>query len=124
MHQTLELQGFGAGLVHLREGVMARPNKVWYRKQTGWWMVKLGGVPEKLIQGPEDEATRQLAEEKFIEIRRLRRIAPQAAGARTADVIEAFLAWSRQHLSADTHRVNRYYCQLFAEHCGTVPARE
>jgi integrase len=87
-------------------------------------MVEIDGVQEKLIRGPKDEHHRQLAEEKFIEIRRLRRVAPQSAGARTADVIEAFLAWSRQHLSEDTHRVNHYYCQLFAEHCGTVPARE
>jgi len=103
---------------------MARPQKPWHRKQTGWWMVEIEGIQEKLIQGPKDERHRQLAEEKFIEIRRLRRVAPQAAGARTVDVIEAFLAWSRQHLSEDTHRVNKYYCQLFAEHAGTVPARE
>lgn len=103
---------------------MARPQKPWYRKQTGWWMVEIDGAQEKLIRGPKDENHRQLAEETFVEIRRVRRLAPQSAGARTADVIEAFLAWSRQHLTEDTHRVNHYYCQLFAEHCGTVPARE
>jgi len=103
---------------------MARPNKVWYREQTGWWMVKINGKQEKLLQAPHDEQHRQLAEEKFIEIRKLRRLTPQSADARTADIVEAFLAWSRQHLSEDTHRVHRYYCQLFAEHCGTVPARE
>jgi hypothetical protein len=55
---------------------MARPNKVWYRAQTGWWMVKIDGKQEKLIQGPKDEEHRQLAEEKFIEIRRLNRRSP------------------------------------------------
>ena len=40
------------------------------------------------------------------------------------DIIEAYLAWSRLHLSVETHRVNLYYCQLFAEHCGTVLARD
>jgi integrase len=103
---------------------MARPNKVWYRKDVGWWMVTLGGEKVRLVKGPEDEHHRQLAEEKFVEVRWLRRVAPQSAGARTADVVEAYLAWSRQNLSEDTHRVNCYYCQLFAEHCGTVPARE
>jgi integrase len=103
---------------------MARPNKVWYRSDIGWWMVTLGGHKTRLIQGPDDEPTRHLAEEKFVELRRVRRMAPQAVTARTADVIEAFLAWSRQQLSEDTHRVNRYYCQLFAEHCGQVAARE
>jgi len=103
---------------------MARPAKPWFRKQTGWWMVKINGVQTKLIQGPEDEKHRLLAEEKFADLRKLHRVAPQAVTARTVDLVEAFLGWSRQHLSADTHRVNRYYGQLFAEHCGTVPARD
>src|SRR4051794_15880093 len=104
--------------------VMARPNKVWYRKDTGWWMVTIGGEKTRLVKGPEDGHHRQLAEEKFVELRKLRRVAPQAASARTADVVEAYLAWSRGNLAEDTHRVNRYYCQSFAEHCGQVPARE
>ncbi len=103
---------------------MARPNKVWYRSDVGWWMVTMGGEKIRLVEGPKDEHHRHLAEEKFVEMRRVQRVAPQAASARTADVIEAFLAWSRQNLSEDTHRVNKYYCQLFAEHCGQVPARE
>ena len=103
---------------------MARPQKPWHRKQTGWWMVKIDGKQEKLIRGPDDQAHRVLAEEKFVEMRKLRRLAPQSSGSRTADVIEAYLAWSRSNLAEETHRVNRYYCQLFAEHCGTVPARE
>src|SRR4051794_29904580 len=103
---------------------MARPAKVWYRSDIGWWMITLGGVKTRLLQGPDDERHRILAEEKFVELRRLHRVAPQAPTARTADVIESFLQWSRQHLSEETHRVNQYYCQLFAEHCGTVPARD
>lgn len=103
---------------------MARPNKVWYREQTGWWMIKLGGDQVKLIKGPNDEHHRQLAEEKFVEMRKLRRIAPQSSTARVADVIEAYLQHSQAHLAEDTHRGNRYYLQLFAESAGTVPARE
>ena len=103
---------------------MARRQTPWHRKQTGWWMVEFDGEQTKLVKGPKDEAHRRLAEEKLVELRQLSRAAPQAATARTADVIEAYLGWSRQHLTPDTHRVNRYYCQLFAEHCGTVPARE
>ena len=103
---------------------MARPNKVWHRGDVGWWMVTMGGEKIRLIQGSKDQHHRHLAEEKFIELRRMRREAPQSVSARTADVIEAFLAWSRQNLSEDTHRVNKYYCQLFAEHCGQVPARD
>jgi integrase len=103
---------------------MARPAKVWYRSDIGWWMVTLNGEKTRLIQGPNDDEHRILAEEKFVELRKISRIAPQAPTARTADIIEAFLVWSKQHRSDETHRVNRYYCQLFAEHCGTVPARE
>ena len=103
---------------------MARPAKVWHRTDIGWWMVTLAGVKTRLVQGPDDAAHRELAEEKFVELRKLKRVAPEASTARTVDLVEAYLAWSRQHLSADTHRVNRYYCQLFAEHCGPVPARD
>ena len=84
---------------------------------TGWWMVKVNGAQTKLVEGPKDEKHRLLAEEKFADLRRLYRVCPQAPTSRTADIVEAFLGWSRQHLSEDTHRVNRYYAQLFAEHC-------
>ncbi len=103
---------------------MARPAKPWWREQTGWWMVKLSGVQTKLVQGPRDEEHRLLAEEKFAELRRLRRTAPEAVTSRTADVIEAFLIHSRLNHAADTYRGHKYYCQLFAEHCGQVLARE
>jgi integrase len=103
---------------------MARPAKVWYRSDIGWWMVTLSGQKTRLLQAPDDEQHRVLAEEKFVELRRLARVAPKSADARTADLIEAYLAWSRQNLSEETHRVNRFYCQLFAEHCGEVPARD
>jgi integrase len=103
---------------------MARPAKVWYRSDIGWWMITLGGEKTRLVQGPNDEHHKQLAEEKYIELRKLRRTAPEAVGSRTADVIEAFLHHSRVHFAADTHRLNKYYCQLFAEACGQVLARE
>lgn len=103
---------------------MARPHKPWYRKQTGWWMIEIDGDQVKLVEGPKDEEHRLLAEEKFADLRKLHRVAPQATNARTADLVESFLGWSRQNLSEDTHRVQRYYGQSFAEHCGTIPARE
>ncbi len=103
---------------------MARPGKAWYREQTGWWMVKLNGKQTKLVQGPQDEVHRVMAEEKFVELRKLHRLAPQSATARVADVVDAFLVWSRDNLAADTHRMNLYYLQLFAEACGEKAARE
>ena len=103
---------------------MPRPTKVWFRSDIGWWMVTLAGVKTRLIKGPDDAHHRQLAEEKFVELRKLERTQPHLPTARTADLIDAYLAWSRTHLSADTHRVNRYYGQSFAEHCGIVAARD
>jgi integrase len=103
---------------------MARPSKVWHRSDLGWWMITLGGEKVRLVQGPKDKHHEQLAQEKYGELLKLRRLAPQAVTARAADLAEAFLAWSRSNLAEDTHRINRYYLQLFAEHCGQVPARE
>ena len=36
----------------------------------------------------------------------------------------SFLIHSRIHFAPDTHRLNKYYCQLFSEACGLVTARE
>jgi integrase len=103
---------------------MSRPARVWFRSDIGWWMITLGGEKTRLLQGLNDDHHRQLAEEKYIELRKLRRSAPESVVSRTADVIEAFLHHSRVHFATDTHRLNKYYCQLFAEACGEVLARE
>ena len=87
-------------------------------------MVEIEGKQEKLVEGPKDEQHRLLAEEKFAELRRLRRIIPESSTSRTVDVIESFLHHSRVYYAEDTHRINKYYCQLFAEACGQVAARE
>ena len=74
---------------------MARPAKVWYRADIGWWMITLGGEKTRLVQGPDDDHHRELAEEKYVELRKLRRLTPDAVNARTADIVEAFLKHSR-----------------------------
>ena len=33
---------------------MGRPNKIWFRKNTGWRMVTLGGEKVRLIQGRDN----------------------------------------------------------------------
>lgn len=101
---------------------MPRRAAVWYRKATGWWMITLGSEQVKLIRGPNDEATRQLAEEAWIERRKAQRERPDSSSASVADVIEAFLDWSQKNLAADTYRIHRYYGQSLAERCGTVLA--
>lgn len=100
---------------------MARPQKPWYRKQTDWWMVKVAGVQTKLVKGKENK---KQAEQKFHELMAAGARDPVSPSARTADLVEAFLKHSRVHFAPDTHRVNKYYCQLFAEACGQVLATE
>jgi integrase len=89
--------------------------------QTGWWMVIVGGQRIKLIEG---EDNKDEAERLFHEIMAGMSQPPESSAARTADLVEAFLRHSRIHFAPDTHRLNLYYCQLFAEACGQIPARE
>jgi len=100
---------------------MARPHNIWYRKQTDWWMVKINGAQVKLIKGKANKAA---AEKKFYELMVYAPRVPESTNARTVDLVEAFLRHSRIHFAPDTHRINQYYCQLFAEACGQVAARD
>jgi hypothetical protein len=47
---------------------MSRMPKPWFRQQTGWWMVTLGGKQEKLAKGRD---ARKLALQRFHEMRSL-----------------------------------------------------
>jgi hypothetical protein len=64
-------------------------------------MVKIAGMQTKLVEGPKDEKHRLIDEEKFADLRRVNRPAPQFATARTADMIDAYLVWSRDNLAPD-----------------------
>ncbi len=62
-------------------------------------MVTLGGVKTRLTVG---EGNRKLAEDRFHELCLRRSRVPESSSARVADVIEAFLAWSKVHRSDET----------------------
>ena len=96
---------------------MPRPNKVWFRKDIGWWMVTLAGEKVRLAQG---RPNKKLAEQKLHELLAVRHQAPQSPTARVADVIESFLASNRSQLSEETMRSYDWYGQAFAEHSGLV----
>src|SRR5262245_37381587 len=100
---------------------MARPHRIWFREQKGYWCVKIGGKQVVLAKGKENKAA---AEQRFHEIMAKGARPPESVTARTADVIEAFLRHSRIHFAEDTHKMNRYYGQLLAEACGQIPARD
>ena len=78
---------------------MSRPNKIWFGKDVGWWMVTVAGEKIRLAQGKED---RKAAEKKFHELMASRSQAPESPTARVADVIEAFLAWTKIHRSSES----------------------
>lgn len=100
---------------------MPRPNKIWFRKDTGWWMVTLGGQKIRLVQG---RANRKEAERKFHERKAMTAQAPEAPTARVVDILESFLDWSHNHLSAETRRNLKWFGEMFAEHSGYILASD
>ena len=100
---------------------MSRPNKIWFRKDVGWWMVTIAGEKIRLAQGKKN---RKEAEQKFHEVIAGRSQAPESPTARVADVIEAFLAWTTIHRSSETNRNYLSYGQSFSEHAGYLQTSE
>src|ERR1700691_1203883 len=100
---------------------MSRPNKIWFRKDIGWWMVTVAGQRIRLAQG---RASRKLAQQKFHELAVERTQAPEAPTARVADIIESFLAWTKIHRSEETNRNYVWFGQAFAEHSGYLSVAE
>jgi len=103
---------------------MGRDNRVWYRKDTGWWMVTIAGKKTRLIEGPNDRKTEKLAERKFAELSALAARAPEAPSSRVCDVVEAFLKWSKENRSDETNRNYVWHGQSFCEHSGHVKVSE
>jgi hypothetical protein len=60
---------------------MSRTPKPWFRQQTGWWMVTLGGKDQKLVKGRENK---KLAQQKFHELMLLSAEAPESTDASVA----------------------------------------
>ena len=80
---------------------MARTPKPWFRKQTGWWTVTLGGVKHKLAEGRQNK---KAAQTKFLELQLLVPEAPGSSDTRVASICEAFLVWCERHQAAETYR--------------------
>jgi len=83
---------------------MPRPNKIWFRKDIGCWMVTFGGKRIRLA-----------AEQPK---------APEAPNARVADVIEAFLGWTKIHRGEETNSNYLWFGQAFSWHSGYLPVGE
>jgi integrase len=100
---------------------MSRPNKVWFRKDIGWWMVTLDGKKIRLAEG---KTNRKLAEQKFHELKVVQARSAENCNARIADIIDGFLTWSKVHRSPETCRNHLWYGQKFSEHIGYLKATE
>jgi integrase len=100
---------------------MGRANHIWFRKDTGWWMVTVGGRRIRLVQGRQNKKE---AAQKFHELAAITTQAPETPTARVADVIEAFLAWIKIHRSPETNRNYIWFGQEFSEHAGYLLASE
>ena len=100
---------------------MARPNKIWFYKATGWWCVIIEGKRIRLAEGREN---RKAAERRFHELKLAGTQTPEAPSARVADVIEAFLDWAKIHLSDETNRNLVWYAQGFSERSGDLRVTE
>ncbi|HEX8201991.1 MAG TPA: hypothetical protein VF590_16060, partial [Isosphaeraceae bacterium] len=100
---------------------MPRPQKIWFREATGWWMVTVRGKKMPLAKGLENRAD---AERKFHELMLTKSEAPESPTARVADVVEAFLAWASTHVGDETQKQYRHYGQKLAEDCGLLPVRD
>ncbi len=97
---------------------MARPNKIWFRKDVGWWMVTLGGEKIRLAKG---KANKKLAEQKFHELMLARCQNPEVSTSiRVVDLVEPFLDFSKKRFAPGTYRNYRFYSQRFAEACGQL----
>lgn len=95
---------------------MARPNKIWFRKDVGWWMVTLAGEKIRLAKG---KANKKVAKQKFHELMLVRCQAPEVSTSiRVVDLVEMFLDFSKKRFAPDTYRNYRFYSQRFAEACG------
>jgi integrase len=99
---------------------MARPNKVWFRRDTGWWMVTINGRKVRLAEGRKN---RKAAEQRFLELKANECELPDMPAAFcVAEVIDAFLTWAKTNRTRETVRNYLWYGQKFAEYTGDIPA--
>ncbi len=89
---------------------MARIPRPCFWKQTGWWMVYIGGGKKKLAQGRE---SKQAARTK---LNALLSVAAVSADETTAaSVIDRYLTAVSDELAASTLELRKPYLQSFAE---------
>ena len=84
---------------------MSRPNSIWFRRDTGWWMVTLSDQEIRLTVG---RSNWKLAEQKFCKLKAIQALPSESGDARVVDIrrrVEAGHTRNRGHgiLRADWH---------------------
>ena len=97
---------------------MPRPNKPWFRLQTGWWMCTYRGKQRKLAKG---EDNKKLAEKRFHQLMALDDDEPAGLDLTVKRVCRKFLRWSRRHHAPDTYRNHNFYVGSFVSRYGRLP---
>ena len=90
---------------------MPRPNKIWFRKDVGWWMITVAGKRIRLAQGRQ--CKKEKAQQKFHELAAERAQAPESPTARVADVIES-VPRLRPKFTLAARETNRNYIWFLA----------
>lgn len=62
---------------------MPRPNSPWFRKQTGWWYVKIAGKQYKLAKG---KGNKKQAVKRFHQLMASFADVPESSNVRAVDV--------------------------------------
>ena len=99
---------------------MARTAKPWFDSQRRRWMAWIGGKKVRLLDGPNDAATRKLAKEALADqlYEARHNPAPDAPYQTIASVIEAYLIHGAAKLAASSVQAAAPYLQSFAEYHG------
>jgi hypothetical protein len=96
---------------------MPRPStKPWYRRGRSWY-VEWGGRQLCLAKGPNDAATKEVAQQKFHASMAVRAENPpvDAVDPTIASVIDAFLDYDIRRSGTRTYHERRRHLQMFAE---------
>ena len=96
---------------------MATQAQPWFRNGTGWWMLTIGGLQHKLVEGKEN---RKLAWEKYHQLMLSVAESPESPNLKVIDLCDYFLDWSQKNLAPRTYQGHRWYLQSFTDVCGEL----
>jgi integrase len=98
---------------------MARPHKIWYRPARKAWYVEIDGRQVKLLKGPKDADTKELAEQAFHRLMVERAVQPPLdigpSRLTVAALIDGYLDTVKRDLAERTWYERRRILEQFAQ---------